>query len=136
MCRSLAGRTEGRKKVMKVAVSAIEPTLESRVDARFGRCAYFIIVNTDDQSYEAIVNPNLTQGSGAGIQSGRLMSEKSVDYVLTGNCGPNAYRTLNAAGIRVITGCEGTVAEVTAQLSEGKLTEAAEPNVESHFGMS
>ncbi len=121
---------------MKVAVSAAEPSLESQVDSRFGRCPWYVIVDTEDLSFEAIVNPSGSVGSGAGIQAGRLMSEKSVKYVLTGNCGPNAYRTLNAAGIGVIVGCKGTVAEVTAQFTDGKLETVDKPNVENHFGQS
>ncbi len=124
------------KKIMKIAISAEEPSLESRVDSRFGRCPWFVIVDTEDQSFEAIENPSGSMGSGAGIQAGSLMSEKSVEYVLTGNCGPNAHRTLSAAGIKIIIGCKGTVAEVSAQFTEGKLETADKPNVDSHFGQS
>ena len=120
---------------MKVAVSAKEPALDSPVDSRFGRCPYYVIVETEDMSFESRENPGAGEGSGAGIRAGKLMSDLSVEYVLTGNCGPNAYRTLTAAGIRVIVGCEGTVAEVAGRLASGELTDAEGPNVDSHFGM-
>jgi len=120
---------------MKVAVTATDRTLDAAVDPRFGRCPCFLIVETDDLSFEAVDNPNLTLGGGAGIQSAQLMAARGVQHVLTGNCGPNAHQTLSAAGIRVIIGCSGTVAEVIEQFKAGGLSAAGAPNVASKFGM-
>jgi len=120
---------------MKVAVTATDRTLDASVDPRFGRCPCFVIVETDDLSFEAVDNPNLTLGGGAGIQSAQLMAERGVQHVLTGNCGPNAHQTLSAAGIGVIIGCSGTVAEVIEQFKAGQLSAATAPNVASKFGM-
>jgi len=120
---------------MKIAVTATGPDLEAKVDPRFGRCPYFLIVETDNLSFEAIENPNLALGGGAGVQSGQLMAEKGVKHVLTGNCGPNAYQTLAAAGIGIIVGCSGTVRDVIEQYTSGRFSSAAGPNVVSHFGM-
>ena len=109
--------------------------MDAAVDPRFGRCACFLIVETDDLTFEAVENPNVMLGGGAGIQSAQLMSEKGVRFVLTGNCGPNAYRTLSAAGIPVITGCSGPVRDVVAQFQAGGVSATGGPNVEGHFGM-
>ena len=119
---------------MKVAVTTSEASLDAQVDPRFGRCAYFLIVETDDLSFEAVENPNVAVGGGAGIQAAQLMSEAGVQTVLTGNCGPNAYRGLEAAGISVIVGCAGTVKEVVEQFKSGKLKPASDSNVGTHFG--
>jgi len=54
--------------------------------------------------------------------------------VLTGNCGPNAERTLSAAGIKLYTGVRGTVTEAVELFKSGKLTQADGPNVQPHFG--
>jgi len=54
---------------MKVAVSSSGTNLDSQIDPRFGRCTYFIIVNTDDMSFEAFDNEGIALGGGAGIQS-------------------------------------------------------------------
>jgi len=121
---------------MKIAVTATGPDLDAKVDPRFGRCPYFLIVETDELSFEAVENPNLALGGGAGIQSARLMAEKGVKQVLTGNCGPNAYQTLLAAEIGVVVGCSGTVREVIEQYKAGHLTATAGPNVAGHFGIS
>ena len=97
---------------MKIAVTSTGPDLESQVDPRFGRCAYFLFINTDTMEFEAVENPNLALGSGVGIQSSQLMGEKNVQAVLTGNCGPNAYQALSAAGIQVTVGVNGSVRQV------------------------
>ena len=86
---------------MKVAVSASGPDLDATIDPRFGRCAYFVIVDTDDMNFEAFDNDNIALGGGAGIQSAQFVASKGANVVLTGNCGPNAVQTLSAAGVEV-----------------------------------
>jgi len=110
--------------------------LDAPVDPRFGRCPYFLIVDTDTLDFEAVENPNLALGGGAGIQSAQLMAAKDVKFVLTGNCGPNAHETLSAAGIGVIPGCSGAVRDAVEQFKAGQLNTASEPNVASHSGMA
>ncbi|MBW2011165.1 MAG: NifB/NifX family molybdenum-iron cluster-binding protein [Deltaproteobacteria bacterium] len=120
---------------MKLAVSSTGPGLDDAVESRFGRCAYFLIIDPDTMEFEALPNPNITQGGGAGIQSAQLMAEKNVTVVLTGNCGPNAFQTFGAAGIQVITGISGQVRQAVEQYKSGALAKSSEPNVQSHFGM-
>ena len=79
---------------MKIAATNIGPTLEDRVEARFGRCRYFLVVDTDSMNFEALENPNIALGGGAGIQSAQLMADKGVSHILTGNCGPCAMHGL------------------------------------------
>jgi predicted Fe-Mo cluster-binding NifX family protein len=119
---------------MKIAVTSTGTSLDSEIDPRFGRCRFFLLVETDDLEFEALENQNISLGGGAGIQSARFMDEKQVKYVLTGNCGPNAYRTLEAAGIQVITGCYGTVRQAVESFRSGSFESIQGPNVESHFG--
>ena len=121
---------------MNVAITTTGPTLDANVDSRFGRCPCFLIVNTDSLDFEAVENPNLMLGSGAGIQSAQLMAEKDVKFVLTGNCGPKAYQTLSAAGIGVIAGCGGTAADVLEQFKAGQLDTVDAPNVPSKSGLA
>jgi predicted Fe-Mo cluster-binding NifX family protein/NAD-dependent dihydropyrimidine dehydrogenase PreA subunit len=121
---------------MKVVVTAQGPDIDAQVDPRFGRCACFVFVETDDLSFEAEENPSITLGGGAGIQSAQLMSQKGVQVVLTGNVGPNAYRTLEASGIRIVTGTTGTVRQAVEAFKAGGLTSAGSASVPSHSGMS
>lgn len=89
---------------MKIAVTSTGPTLDAVVETRFGRCAYFLCIDLDTDAQEAIPNPNIALGGGAGPQSAQLLADKAVSVVLTGNCGPNAFQTFGAAGIQVING--------------------------------
>jgi predicted Fe-Mo cluster-binding NifX family protein/ferredoxin len=121
---------------MKIAVTSTGPTLDDNVEARFGRCPYFLIIDTDTMQLEAIENPNVALGGGAGIQSAQLMSEKGVTTVLTGNCGPNAFNVFGQAGIQVIVGVSGPVRNAVEQFKAGIFSSASSPNVDSHFGMN
>jgi predicted Fe-Mo cluster-binding NifX family protein len=94
---------------MKIAVSAAAPSIDADVEPRFGRCPYFVIVDPDTMVFEAVENASKMAAGGAGIASGQMIAEKGIEAVLTGNCGPNAYRVLSAAGIRIITGISGKV---------------------------
>jgi predicted Fe-Mo cluster-binding NifX family protein/ferredoxin len=121
---------------MKIAVTSTGPTLDDTVEARFGRSAYFLIIDTETLQYEPIENPNITLGGGAGIQSAQLMSEKGVTAVLTGNCGPNAFNVFGRAGIQVIVGVSGPVRDAVEQFKAAAFTSASGPSVSSHFGMN
>ncbi|MBW1933541.1 MAG: 4Fe-4S binding protein [Deltaproteobacteria bacterium] len=120
---------------MRIAVTSQGNGFDDQVDPRFGRCAYFLIVETETMDVEPIKNSNVALGGGAGIQSAQLMSRTDVKVVLTGNCGPNAYQTLNAAGIEVIVGVYGKVRDVVEQYKSGSFSSIQAPNVVSHFGM-
>lgn len=119
----------------KICVTSEGDKLDSKVDPRFGRCQYFIIVDTDTLKFEAINNPNIDSMGGAGIQSGQLIAEKKVKVVLTGNVGPNAFQTLQAVGVDVITGISGTVEEAVEKYKAGELKPTGGPSVNSKFGM-
>jgi len=95
-----------------------------------------VIVETDDMSFEAVQNDSAAAGGGAGIQSAQRIADKNAAAILTCNCGPNAFRTLEAAGIEVVVGVTGTVREAVEQYGAGNLSATAGPNVETHAGMS
>lgn len=121
---------------MKIAVSASGKDLGASVDPRFGRCAYFILVETEDMSFQVFDNENIALGGGAGIQSAQFVASKGTNAVITGNCGPNAVRTLNAAGIRIFVGQSGTVGEAIEKYKKGLLDTTNEANVPDHYGSS
>jgi predicted Fe-Mo cluster-binding NifX family protein len=120
---------------MKVCVTAQGDNLDAEVDARFGRCGYFVFVNTDTYEYEAVPNPNTEAMGGAGIQSGQFVAGKEVKAVITGNVGPNAFQTLQAAGIEVITGVSGTVKEAIEKYKQGGLKASSSPSVKTKGGL-
>ncbi|RJR51073.1 MAG: dinitrogenase iron-molybdenum cofactor biosynthesis protein [Desulfobacteraceae bacterium] len=120
---------------MKIAVTSTGPELDSTLDPRFGRCAYFLIIDPETFEFDAIENSSRAMGRGAGVQSAQLVAGKGTSVVLTGNCGPNAFQAFDAAGIKVITGVSGKVREAVELFKSGKLDSTSTPNVQSHFGM-
>lgn len=120
---------------MKVAVTASGKDLDAPIDPRFGRCAYFMIVDTDSMSFEVFENESMSLGSGAGIQSAQFVADKGGKILITGNVGPNAAQTLAAAGIQLIAGQTGTVRQAIENYKNGKLKTTAVSNVPGHFGM-
>jgi len=121
---------------MKIAISSSGTDQSAQVDPRFGRCQYFIIVDTDSGKTEAIPNAAQSAGGGAGIQAAQTIADQGAETVLTGNVGPNAHRALQAAKISVATGVSGTVSDAVKAFQEGKYKATDSPTVQSHFGMS
>ncbi|MEW6615811.1 MAG: NifB/NifX family molybdenum-iron cluster-binding protein [Thermodesulfobacteriota bacterium] len=121
---------------MKICISATGKGLDAEVDPRFGRCQYFTIVDPDTMQFESIENSSISASGGAGIQAAQFVANKGVEFVLTGNAGPNAYNTLQAAGVSIITGVAGKVREAVEGYKNGKLRPLASgPSVDAHFGM-
>jgi predicted Fe-Mo cluster-binding NifX family protein len=120
---------------MKIAISATGTNLNDEVDPRFGRCQYFIIVDPDTMQFESMQNPNIMAAGGAGISTGQTIANSGVQVVLTGDCGPNAYQVLSAAGVQVITGVAGKIRDVVQGYKSGKFKAVPQPNVGSPFGM-
>lgn len=119
---------------MKIAISATGSTLDTEVDPRFGRCEHFIIVDPETMEFETMDNSSAMAAGGAGISAAQTIADKDVQAVLTGNCGPNAFKVLSAAGIEVITGVSGTVNNAIESYRSGKLETSTAANVPDHFG--
>jgi predicted Fe-Mo cluster-binding NifX family protein len=119
---------------MKIAVTSKGTDLESEVDPRFGRAAYILIVDIFSQEVEVLDNSeNANEFKGAGIQAATKISDKGVVSLLTGFCGPNAFKTLQAAGIKVVDNVTGTVRDAVSAFNEGRVSYAEKENVEGHW---
>ncbi len=95
---------------MKIAVTSTGTDLESAVDPRFGRAAYILIVDSETLAFEALDNKeNVNALKGAGIQAATMASDKGANVLLTGFCGPNAFKALKAANIGVANDASGSV---------------------------
>ena len=121
---------------MKVAVSSNGKDLDASIDQRFGRCAYFLIIETDDMSFEVFDNESAALGGGAGIQSAQFVISKGAGAVITGNCGPNAVQVLSAAGVDVFLGVTGTIKAAVEMHKSKNLTPAGKANVAEYSGLS
>ena len=120
---------------MKICVTATAGDLNAQVDPRFGRCQYFVIVDSETMAFEAMANEAIAAPGGAGIQAAQTMVNKGVDVVISGNIGPNAFQVLSTAGVKIATGAYGTVQEATEMYKSGKLGETGASTVAAHAGM-
>jgi predicted Fe-Mo cluster-binding NifX family protein len=120
---------------MKVCVSAVSNSLDAQLDPRFGRCAYFIILETETMQFEAVPNASQDASGGAGIQAAQVIVNKGAKVLIAGNVGPNAFQALSAAGVAIITGASGTVRQVVEQFKQGELKPTGAPTVGEHSGM-
>ena len=119
---------------MKIARSSLGRDLDSKIDPRFGRAAYILIVDTVSNGVEVLDNSeNINAFKGAGIQAAAMLSKKGAEVLLTGYCGPNAYKTLQAAGIKVVNDVSGKVKDAVEALIEGNVEFADSANVEAHW---
>ena len=120
---------------MKVAVTSAGEAMDSVVDVRFGRARCFVLVDTETGEFTSKDNAqNLNAAQGAGIQAAQNVADLGAEAVITGNVGPNAFRTLSAADVKIFL-CQGeiTVQEALDLLKAGKLQEVDQANVQGHW---
>lgn len=119
---------------MKIAITSQKNTLDSEIDQRFGRASGFIIYDIEYGSFEFVNNEqNLEAAQGAGIQAAQNILEQKADALVTGHCGPKAFRVLSSAGVKVYIGASGTIKEVIEKFKKGELQEALTADVEGHW---
>ena len=119
---------------MKVAITAQDGDLSSEVDLRFGRAKNILVIDTNNDEFEVHDNSvNLNAAQGAGIQTGTNIANLGVEAVITGNVGPNAFKTLSAADVKIFLAKKQTAAEAIEQFKAGKLKEVGNANVEGHW---
>ena len=120
---------------MKICVSASSDSLDANVDPRFGRCPYFVVVDSETMKFSAILNDSTNAAHGAGIQAAQTVANMGAKVVITGNVGPNAFNVLSATGIKIVTGASGSVRDAVEKYKSGQLQETGNPTVGGHFGM-
>ncbi|MGD9948218.1 MAG: NifB/NifX family molybdenum-iron cluster-binding protein [Desulfobulbus sp.] len=119
---------------MKVAVTSKGVLLDSEVDPRFGRAPYIVVVDTDTMDFEAVDNStNVNAFKGAGIQAATMVCEKGAEVLMTGYCGPKAFTTLEAGGVKVVSDVTGTIRDAVETYKAGKVTYSTGANKEAHW---
>lgn len=119
---------------MKVAITAQGRELGSQIDQRFGRAEFLIVIDIDTGGFEIHDNTvNLNAAQGAGIQTGQNIANLDVYAVITGNVGPNAFKTLSAAKVKVFLANKQTVQQAIDSFKAGKLKEVDQANVDGHW---
>ncbi|MFC1850946.1 NifB/NifX family molybdenum-iron cluster-binding protein [candidate division CSSED10-310 bacterium] len=120
---------------MKIALSSQGINLDSPIDPRFGRAAYFLFIDSQSENIEVVDNNlNVNAAHGAGIQTAQTVINKGASVVITGNVGPKAYGVLQKSGVDVITGATGTCRESFRHYKEGRLKSAQGPTSVPHSG--
>jgi predicted Fe-Mo cluster-binding NifX family protein len=119
---------------MRIAVSSTGDSLESEASSLFGRCPYYLLVETDSMDFEAVPNPAVNASGGAGVKASQFIVEKNIAAVLTGRVGPNAMKVFRQSGTLLYETQGGTVAEEVQKYLGGELNQLSAPG-ESHAGM-
>jgi len=106
---------------MKIAISSHDGKLDTKFSPRFGRCEFFIFIDTETRDWEAIANPAATARGGAGAQVVQFLSNNDVEATITGRYGPTAFTALEAAGIQGFEADKGTPEELLEKFLAGEL---------------
>ena len=119
---------------MKIAVTSQGETLDSMLDPRFGRASFILIVDTETLEFEAFDNAkNKNAFKGAGIQAAAMIADMETDVLLTGFCGPNAFKTLEAAGVKVVNDQTGRVIDMVQRFKQGNVIFGDNANKDGHW---
>jgi predicted Fe-Mo cluster-binding NifX family protein len=119
---------------MKVVVSATDKSIDAPMDQRFGRAPWFVLVDSQTGEWSAHANAAVESGHGAGIEASRAVAGLGAEAIITGDVGPNAHRTLEAAGIPVYSARAATVRAAVTALGEGSLPQLTGPSTAGHSG--
>lgn len=109
---------------MKICITSTGDNLDASLDPRFGRCGWFLMVDMETMEFEAMANSAMDLSGGAGTAAAQAVIEKDIDAVITGGCGPNAARVLEAAGADVYLADGGNIKELLGKLKNGELNKA------------
>ena len=119
---------------MRIAITSQGEDLEAEVDSRFGRASLFLLIDTETMAFDVIRNSqNLNLPQGAGIQSAQNIILHKPDAILTGNCGPKAFKVLQVAGVDVVVGVKGKIKDAIQDYLDGKYQPSKDANVEGHW---
>lgn len=114
---------------MKICITSSGANLDSPVDPRFGRCPYFIFLDTEKKDdFRAIPNAGIGAVRGAGVQASQTVSDRGAEAVITGNIGPNSFAALSSSGIKIFQARPGTtVKEAVEGMEKGSIQEVSRP---------
>lgn len=120
---------------MKIILTAISPSIDSNIDARFGRGAYFIVVDSDTMEWQAHANPGVGAAGGAGSLAAQFAANQKAEAIISGDFGPNAYNALQAAGIAMyLFGKSATVKEAIENFKTEQLERVGSPTGPGRHG--
>lgn len=111
---------------MKLAITVDTPVINSPLERRFGRCAYFLVIETENRAWESLPNPAVAASGGAGPQAAQFLADQGVEVVLSGDFGPKAFTALDSAGIQMYSAQEGGAEALLDDFLSGNLEHVTE----------
>ena len=120
---------------MKIVVTSTGGDLDAPASPMFGRCPFYVFVDTDTWQFEAVDNPAMSAAGGAGIQAAQYVVAQGAQAALSGHLGPNAAQVLQAAKVPVYLTSGGTVRQAVEAFKAGQLPSADQATVQAHAGM-
>jgi predicted Fe-Mo cluster-binding NifX family protein len=107
-----------------IAVAAEDDRgLESDVSHHFGRCPYYVIVDSEDGRIgpvRVVVNPYFQEHSPGMVP--QFIKSQDVTVMIAGGMGPRAKEIFDQNGIEVATGAQGTVRRTLEDYLAGRLS--------------
>ncbi len=118
----------------KIAFTTSGNDLKAELDPRFGRAQFFLVYDLQQNSIQIIDNKqSRSAAQGAGIQAAEIVARAGVDALVTGHCGPKAFKALSAAGVAVYNCDAMTIEDALEALKSGSLQQASSADVEGHW---
>ncbi len=115
---------------MMIALTTNGTDLQSSLDPRFGRCPYFLLIDPETMEFKAATNPGESAGGAAGIKAAQALTGLGAKILITGQCGPNAFSILEAAGIKVMQAPAASAGKVVEMYKRGELAAINAPGAD------
>jgi len=107
---------------MKIIAPVESKSLDVNISSFFGRSPFFVLYDTQNDSYEFIDNSAVASLGGAGTKAAQVLVDSGANALITYSCGENAARVLNAADITIYKAEEGSVKDNIAKYKSGELS--------------
>ena len=88
---------------MKIAITSTGDSLDSTIDPRFGRCAFFAIHDTEKNETEFLANPAKDSPEGAGPAAVQFVAGYKVVKIVSGEFGMKIKSIIERLNIEMIT---------------------------------
>jgi predicted Fe-Mo cluster-binding NifX family protein len=113
--------------------SSDDSGLGSDVFPHFGRCPFYTIIDTENQSVRIIENSSIHTGGKKSPPE--LLSDEGVDALVCDDLGRKAVFLFKDLSIEVYVGAKGTIKDAFESWKEGRLdTPKKEYNCKGHGG--
>jgi predicted Fe-Mo cluster-binding NifX family protein len=106
---------------MEICITATSDQLDGKVDGRFGRCKFFILVDPSTMNFKAVLNQATAESGGAGIKAANSVLKLNPAAIITGLIGDNAFNVIRASGVKLYTCGNVSVREAIGQYCAGTL---------------